>query len=365
MYDVIIIGAGPSGSTLASLLEKRRKVLIIDKRNLKQQTGFSRKKSCGGLLAPAAQKMLVSLGRSIPKSLLVEPQMFGVKVIDIDNELEALYPRHYINIDREKFDRWMFSFIPKTFELKTDTVFKRFIEKDDHIEVDFYEEGKLRRVKTRYLVGADGAMSKVRKTLYPKDSSVNDYMSYQQRFQREGNDAYYISLFDSSVTDFYSWVIPKNDEIIVGTAIPLGEDYDEAFEKLLKSMKNRGYKLQAVSRIKGMLIRRPRKMSQIMNHSDHVILIGEASGYISPSSAEGISYAMKSATKLSEDLNMNLENYAKAIKIKDRSIRINILYKRIKSLVMYTPWIRKVIIKSSVLSVEEVSVKDNTVLKTP
>lgn len=36
MYDVVIIGAGPAGSTLARLLSKsNKKVLVLDGENLK------------------------------------------------------------------------------------------------------------------------------------------------------------------------------------------------------------------------------------------------------------------------------------------------------------------------------------------
>ena len=51
MYDIVIIGAGPAGSTLARQISKsNKKVLIIDAENEKN------KKPCGGLLAPDAQK---------------------------------------------------------------------------------------------------------------------------------------------------------------------------------------------------------------------------------------------------------------------------------------------------------------------
>lgn len=32
---------------------------------------------------------------------------------------------------------------------------------------------------------------------------------------------YYTGIFDSEVTDYYSWIIQKNDEMILGTAVPV------------------------------------------------------------------------------------------------------------------------------------------------
>ena len=45
-YDLIIVGAGPAGSTLARLVGTERSVLLLD--------GQFRNKPCGGLLAPDA-----------------------------------------------------------------------------------------------------------------------------------------------------------------------------------------------------------------------------------------------------------------------------------------------------------------------
>ena len=43
-----------------------------------------------GLLAPNAQKMIVKLGLSLPKDILVNPQIFAVRTIDITNNIERL-----------------------------------------------------------------------------------------------------------------------------------------------------------------------------------------------------------------------------------------------------------------------------------
>ena len=107
MYDFVIIGAGPAGSTLARILDRNFKTLIIDKRNLAESSGFTREKCCGGLLAPAAQKALARQGLGVPKDVLEAPQTFSVKSVDNDNGLIRYYQRHYININREKFDRWL------------------------------------------------------------------------------------------------------------------------------------------------------------------------------------------------------------------------------------------------------------------
>ncbi|MHB1420345.1 MAG: hypothetical protein ACYCX4_12300 [Bacillota bacterium] len=60
-------------------------------------------KCCGGLLAPDAQKMMAMLGLELPQSVLLGPQLFAVRAIDLQHSLERYYQRFYINMDREKF----------------------------------------------------------------------------------------------------------------------------------------------------------------------------------------------------------------------------------------------------------------------
>jgi len=62
MYDVAIIGAGPAGATLARLIGRQYRVLLVEKRRLDGPQTFSLGKCCGGLLAPDAQAMLSRLG---------------------------------------------------------------------------------------------------------------------------------------------------------------------------------------------------------------------------------------------------------------------------------------------------------------
>ena len=105
MYDVAIIGAGPAGATLARLISDRFGVLLVDKRRLSgADTDEFPGKCCGGLLAPDAQGMLSKMGLGLPKSVLVDPQLFVVRAIDVKQRTERYYQRYYINMDRGRFD---------------------------------------------------------------------------------------------------------------------------------------------------------------------------------------------------------------------------------------------------------------------
>ena len=113
-YDVAIIGLGPAGATLARLLSKEYKVIAVDKK-IFGDDGF--KKPCGGLLSSDAQKALAKFDMTLPKDVMVDPQIFAVKTVDLKNNLTRHYQRFYINLDRHKFDLWLESIIPERVEI--------------------------------------------------------------------------------------------------------------------------------------------------------------------------------------------------------------------------------------------------------
>ena len=82
--DVAIIGAGPAGATLARRLAETTnyRVTLLDRRALdRPQQGVG--KCCGGLLAPDAQRSLARQGLILPLEILVDPQIFAVRTIDL------------------------------------------------------------------------------------------------------------------------------------------------------------------------------------------------------------------------------------------------------------------------------------------
>jgi len=348
MYDVIIVGGGPAGSTLARLLDQKYKVLIIDKRPFDSDN--SDEKCCGGLLAPDAQKELARLGLGVPKEVLSGPQMFSVKTIDLDNDLTRFYQRYYINVNRNLFDSWLFDIIPQHVEKRINCCYKGYKQVENGYEVKFKQNGRDYTVFTKILIGADGGNSAIRHQAFHGMPSPEMYVSIQNWYETDENLPYYTSIFDQSVTDFYSWVIQKDHHILIGTAIPRGSNPYEKFNLLIDNLKKAGHDLEIPVKKMGTVIMRTRKNKQIQLSLDHIGLIGEAAGLISPSSAEGISYALKSASYMAEAINQNNLNFQKKYNRKCTGIRRNIWIKNIKSYIIYNPFIRKIVMLSNVLA---------------
>ncbi|MCL2496695.1 MAG: FAD-dependent monooxygenase, partial [Clostridiales bacterium] len=164
MYDIAVIGLGPAGSFLARHLSKSYKVIAIDKKLPEGESGFH--KPCGGLLAPDAQRSLSRFSMTLPKDVLVSPQIFSVRTIDVKEKLIRHYQRHYINLNRHKFDLWLINKIPDHIEVHNNAVCTSIDTDKEGYQVTYTESGESRTICARYLVGADGAASIVRRTLF-------------------------------------------------------------------------------------------------------------------------------------------------------------------------------------------------------
>jgi flavin-dependent dehydrogenase len=330
-YDIAILGAGPAGAMLARLLETGGRIALLDARPLdRPYRKDDRLKSCGGLLAPDAQKFLKKHRLALPPEIIDKDQPDMVETTDFDTGITRKFRRSYLNVDREAFDRFLLK------GLKTDNYFGTLVR-----EIKKQENGFIIKTNTgislsaKRLVGADGALSCVRRTFFP-DVRFRQYASIQEVFPEKIFDGYKCC-FDSSLSDYYGWTLNKKGQTCVGLAVPARRDAKETFgkfkEKLLPPQQIHSESLE------GTLIIRPRFFHPVTCAGD-IFLIGEAGGYISPSSAEGISYAFRTAEILAKS-GFNEKSFRRGM----LRIQMDILYKGLKAVFMYTPCLRRLIMR--------------------
>ena len=347
MYDIAVIGLGPAGSFLVKYLSKEYKVIAIDKKLPKGQGGFH--KPCGGLLSPDAQRALSRFNMTLPKEVLVSPQIFSVRTIDVKYNLIRHYQRHYINLDRHKFDLWLINKIPDSIEVHNNAVCTNITPKGDGYQVTYAEDGEHKTVWSKYLVGADGAASIVRRTLY-KDFQIRTYLSIQQWFADSHDTPFYSCVFDPDITDSYAWGLTKDEKFIFGGAFSQKTGKQD-FEALKKKLQPYGFQLDNPVKTEACLVLQPFGPRNYCYGSKNAFLIGEAAGFISPSSLEGISYAINSGYLLSQCLNKRKQNPYWEYRRGTRKIRLKLFSKYLKYPFIYQPLARKVIMKSGVSSI--------------
>lgn len=358
IYDTAIVGGGPAGATLARLLaEKDFAVALFDRKQADADArGF--RKPCGGLLAEDAQRSLSRQGLALPKSVLADPQLFSVRTIDFLSGHERTYRRFYINMDRHRFDTWLKSLVHAPATVFNNAIVRRFerIEGEKCFEIVFAIDGNEHRLRARTLVGADGAWSLVRRKLFPRHR-IRCYTALQEWFPARDRKPLYACFFDERLTDCYGWAVSKDGMIVFGAAFP-PHNASHAYDVLLARAREFGFDLRDPVKTEACSVLRPEHFRDFVLGDGHgVFLIGEAAGLISPSSLEGLSYALDSAEILAEVLGATrphvpelygtlAENYVARMV----HLRLKLMFKLFKNPFMYEPRLRRLVMASGIAS---------------
>ncbi len=347
MYDLVIVGAGPAGSTLARLAARVGRVLLVDKR---RATDRAFHRICGGLLAPVAQRALAAQGLGVPGEVVCGPQLFAVRVMDLVSGDEGLYQRHYLNVDRAAFDGWLRSLVPAGVDRVEGWRFSGLEREGETSIVTFDTPGGGRAsVRTRLLVGADGAASSVRIAAFPGQTAPS-YIALQGEFPAWGSEPHFGAVFDERLTDHYGWTVPKDDRVLAGIAVPEGKGVRDVHERFIAGIRGAGLISGPQLASGAARIVRPSRPSHLLFGGDGVILIGEAAGLVSPSSAEGISYALRSgaaAAAAIADAGLGVDVVA-AYRRTARPLALEVVAKVAKAHALRQPHVRRAIMRSGI-----------------
>lgn len=353
LYDLVIVGGGPAGANLARLVgASALSVLLIDGSQARGD------KVCAGLLSPDAQASLARYDIELPPGVLSSPQLFSVRTVDLAEHggPTRRYLRHYLNLDRAAFDGFLRSLVPDRV-----TVLHGVCRSVKASECGFALEVRvgesLHEIRTRRVVGADGATSVVRRCLFP-ERKIQKYVAIQEWFPPRNADTHYSCIFDKETSESCSWIFAKGDAVVFGGAFS-PKNCRKAFEKQKEKLVRRGLLPDAPPfRTEACMVSRPHLLRGVFLGTEGAYLIGEAAGFISPSSFEGISYALDSSDALasallaetaSEKRKSTFARYRRAVAPLCRKVALKCL----KHPFMYREALRTVILKTGIGAIPE------------
>jgi geranylgeranyl diphosphate/geranylgeranyl-bacteriochlorophyllide a reductase len=338
--DVLIVGAGTAGCACAATLPPGITALLIDRTD--PRTG----RCCGGLIAHDAQAALRRLGSEMPPGVRVQPEPRFVHALDLESGREQVYRRDYWNVDRSRFDSWLLDLACRRAEHRSHVQFRAAERDGTEWRVSLNESGTERTVRCRWIVGADGATSAVRRTLFGDRPAPLRLLAVQPVMPDCPRLVRQEVIFSERLTDFYAWAIPKPDCVLVGAAFSDPHQAGPRFNLLLAEMCRRyGIERRVLNRCSRYLTH-PRRPAELCAGDNEVLLVGEAAGLVSPSSGEGISYALSSGMAAARALASGApgRSYAASFRRPARAVcaklikaRI-ILAPRLRRLALRLPW---------------------------
>jgi len=287
MYDAIVVGLGPAGSTAAYYLAKSGlKVLGLDKET------FPRYKSCGGCISTKIQGLL-----DFDISPAIEETVRGAtftyrcgRMMDIMGSSPVGY-----NVMRSAFDNLLLEKAKDSGAEVLEGVRVRSIEDTGASVKATLSDG--RSFEGRVLVGADGSSGFIGRELFglrPKESAVSITAEVAlKRSQRDYSGKLFIEF--GGVPYGYAWIFPKNDYLsvgIAGDAAKAGGRIKDCFNEfvsthpVLKGLdvsERIGWTVPVFYEGQGASVK------------GRVVLVGDTGHLVDPFLGEGIYYAVRTA----------------------------------------------------------------------
>lgn len=299
--DVTIVGAGPAGSTAAYLIAQTGlKVILIDK------CIFPRDKLCGGGLTTKTIDLLRRIYNDTSESLrtagIIDTSTDTLHFFCKSKKLSSITtinPLHCVK--RIVYDKYL---LDKAI-LTGATLFSG----EEVIEINtelskVYTAKKV--IKSRYIIGADGVYSNVRKELI-KQGMINQqqwdkgvkltletFVPAEKLPAYANNNIYiYFGLAKSS----YAWIFPGKNELTIGICT-MSKSHNKRlsanFNNFLNTLNMDDIALhESKKNTKGCMI--PCGNFLANPAYKNTILIGDAAGLTHPLTGEGIFYAQRSA----------------------------------------------------------------------
>jgi geranylgeranyl reductase family protein len=297
MYDLIVVGAGPSGSTAARMASKLGlNVLIIDKDR------FPRYKPCGGGLS---ERAISYLDFSLPQDIC-EKNITGARIHFKDQVIEGHKGyRLGVTVTRAAFDDLL---LKKAQEAGvSDTVFQKVLdyqEKDDHVEV----EAENNTYSSKFLIVCAGSQTRLIEHLRERDSKDEYWACLVTEVPAENSaiEAYIQNALEIQlgvVHTGYGWIFPHHGYYSVGIG-GLALHQSNLRRAMMDFLRKNGF--QGSYKLRGHLI--PLGGMGRIIASSRVLLAGDSAGFVDALTGEGIAYAIRSGQIAALAVSEKLEN---------------------------------------------------------
>ena len=283
IWDVIVVGAGPAGSTAARVAaEAGARVLLIDR------AAFPRYKTCGGGITGRSLRAMPNAARATFEADITE---FGLSREGGDRVMLHADEPFLAMVQRERFDQALVDAAAAAgVEFRDATAMRGLEEVPEGIRLRLGGDGSDGVLLARVVVGADGSSG--RTSGYVGVEFAGSDLGLEVEVEAIDHEWASTALFDwGKDAGAYAWLFPKHDSLTIGviqrTGVP---DATRAYLELW--LRQLGLAGATRLRESGHLTRWRSRTSPLRRGP--VLVAGEAAGLLEPWTREGISFALRS-----------------------------------------------------------------------
>jgi len=283
-FDVLVVGAGPAGSTAArELAHAGVRVCLVDKAR------FPRPKACGGGLSPRVLRYLPAGVERLLRAR-IQRAVFTFRS-GRPFEVTSAVPMGFM-VCREEFDTWLRTLAEEAGACVQEEVPVRGIERAGG-QFAVHAPGEV--IRAPWVIGADGANSLVSAQLFPRRVAAK-FIGLQTELPWRGCDLEGTVLVDVGRSPGgYAWAFPKGDHVNVGVVLelPTGRELRGTLKAFLRGVPGAASDAGTAERIAPIAAFRGQPVPCAERGA---LLVGDAAMLADPFLGEGIYYAIKSGS---------------------------------------------------------------------
>lgn len=290
MYDVIIIGAGPSGSTAAkTLAEKGYKVLLTEKFKM------PRYKSCSGQLIQKTLGLVQSyFGEAVPISAMCAPTENRGMILTDDKGKAFRFEQNGLNVWRSTFDKWLADRAAMFgAEVREHTAALSCKEQDGTVTVTLKGE-RTYTEQANYVIDCEGAVGALKRKLL---NCNPQYITTYQTFNQGSIDLdyrFFHAYLQPELSEYDAWFNVKDNQLVLGVSVKDSRKAEHYYDRFISYMKEKhNLHIKEQLKLDKWIMPRICHGCAIDYGIGRVLFAGEVAGFLNPM-GEGISAGMES-----------------------------------------------------------------------